>query len=71
MNYAHWEKENNIKEMLDKFDIREDIKRSGIPVVYENNNCYVTRNDAHTLVVGSTGSGKTQSIIFPLLKLSM
>ena len=71
MNYAHWEKENNIKEMLDKFDIREDIKRSGIPVVYENNSCYVTRNDAHTLVVGSTGSGKTQSIIFPLLKLSM
>jgi type IV secretion system protein VirD4 len=71
MTYAHWEKENEIKKALTKISLKEEIQKSGIPVVYDGNNCYITKNDAHTLVVGSTGSGKTQTIILPLIKLSM
>ena len=71
MYYAHWEKEANVKKVLNRVDITGAIKKSGIPVVYENSNCYLVNNDAHTLVVGATGSGKTQSVILPLVKLSM
>ena len=71
MTYAHWEKENEIKKALTKISLQEEIQKSGLPVVYDGNNCYITKNDSHTLVVGSTGSGKTQTIILPLIKLSM
>ena len=71
MYYAHWEKEANVKKELSKVNITGAIKKSGIPVVYDNNDWYLINNDAHTLVVGATGSGKTQSVILPLVKLSM
>lgn len=71
MTYAYWEKESDIKKSLTKINLKGEILKSGIPVVYDGNECYITKNDAHTLVVGSTGSGKTQTIILPLIKLSM
>ena len=71
MFYANWEKDNKIKEELVKVNINSDIKNSGIPVIYSNNDCYITKNNAHSLVIGASGSGKTQSIILPLIKLSM
>lgn len=71
MNFVHWEKESEIKKVLDKVDLKSNIEKSGIPVLYENDNCYIAKNDSHTLVVGSTGSGKTQTVILPLIKLSM
>ena len=71
MFYSNWEKENNIKKHLTKVDISSNIEKSGIPVIYDGNDCYITNNNAHSLVVGATGSGKTQTIILPLIKLSL
>ena len=71
MAYAYWEKENNVKKYLERVNLKKEIKQSGIPVIYEGDNCYINENSAHTLVVGSTGSGKTQTVILPLIKLSM
>ena len=71
MTYARWAKESEVKKELIKVDLKGENKKSGIPVIYDGSHCYVTNNDSHTLIAGSTGSGKTQSIIFPLVKLSM
>ena len=71
MSYSRWATEVEMKENLEKVNIKEGVKCSGIPLVYEDNNFYVNRSDIHNLIIGSTGSGKTQSTILPLLKLSM
>ena len=71
MFYSHWGKKDEIKQMLIKSNYKEPIDHSGIPVIYEGNTVYTTRAGAHTLVVGVTGSGKTQTMILPRIKLSM
>lgn len=52
---------------IKKIDI-ENLEESGIPVGFENGNFYIDTGCSHTLVIGSTGSGKTQAITLPLLK---
>lgn len=71
MSCAYWEKESNVKKYLTKVSLKESNEKSGVPIIYEKDCCYVPTNDTHTLIVGSTGSGKTQTITLPLIKLSM
>ena len=71
MYYSHWENKANIKNALEKVSYKKGVEHSGLPVLYEGNDVYITRGLAHTLVVGSTGSGKTQTIILPSIKLAM
>ena len=71
MYYSHWENKSNIKDYLQKVDYKKDVERSGLPLIYEGNSVYTTKGDGHSLIIGATGSGKTQSAILPLLKLSM
>ena len=71
MFYSHWENKNNLINYLQKVDYKKNIEQSGLPVIYEGNSVYITKNDGHSLVIGATGSGKTQTTILPLLKLSM
>lgn len=71
MSYARWENKNEIKQKLNKIKLQEEIESSGLPVVIENDNFYITNNHSHSLIVGATGSGKTQALILPLIKLSM
>lgn len=71
MFYSHWENKNNIKEYLQKIDYKKDVDKSGLPLLYESNSIYTTNTDAHSLIIGTNGSGKTQTITLPLMKLSM
>lgn len=72
MNYARWEKSKEIKNYLNKVEIDKEVKSSGVPIESDNNKVlYTTNHDAHTLVIGSTGSGKTQTTILPTIKLSL
>ena len=71
MFYSHWENKSNAKNYLHKIDYKKAVEHSGLPLIYEGNSVYVTKNEDHSLVVGSTGSGKTQSIILPILKMAM
>lgn len=71
MFYSHWEKESNIKNYLQKVSYKDGIERSGLPLIYEGNNIYTLKGDGHTIVIGATGSGKTQTTILPLIKLSL
>ncbi|MGL5383499.1 MAG: VirD4-like conjugal transfer protein, CD1115 family [Culicoidibacterales bacterium] len=40
---------------------------SGVPVGSKDNNIYFSNEQIHALIVGTTGSGKTQKIIFPMI----
>lgn len=70
MFYSRWENKSNIKDYLQKVDYKKNVERSGLPLIYEGNSVYITK-DGHSLIIGATGSGKTQTTILPLLKLSM
>lgn len=71
MFYSRWENKSDIKNHLRKIDYRKNVEHSGLPLIYEGDSIYVTDGNSHSLIVGATGSGKTQTTILPLIKLSM
>ena len=71
MAYSRWATVEELKSKLTPVSYDSEIKKSGIPMMYDDNNLYIKDDDAHTLVIGSTGSGKTQSIILPQLRLAI
>lgn len=71
MNNTRWATLAEIKRILEGVNIKNGATKSGLPVLYDSKTLYVDTNEAHNLVIGSIGSGKTQSIILPMLKLSI
>ena len=73
MSFAHFETLKNMKEFvpLQSINGTEKIKLSGLPMAYDDKNLYIDSRNGHSLIIGSTGSGKTQTITLPLLKLSL
>lgn len=59
-----------MKEIRDTFTtwhFGKENKSGGMVVAIENNKYYVDTSSNHTLIVGNTGSGKTVSVIDPLI----
>ena len=71
MQYARWTTKEELKENLIPIKKGERPNQVGIPLMYEENTVYIDKNRNHTLLIGSTGSGKTQSTILPMLDLSI
>ena len=71
MFYSRWCKDTEMKQILKKINLKEEVKQSGLPLICEKDTFYTTSSSSHNLVIGSTGSGKTQSTILPLTKLSL
>ena len=70
--YSRWAKESEIQKYkgTEMVNVRDDnIKTAGVPIMYKGNNIWVDNGENHTLVIGATGSGKTQSIVLPTVKL--
>lgn len=69
MKFAQWETLENMKELvpLSKVNGKEKIKSSGLPMAYDGEYLYVNGRGTHSLIIGSTGSGKTQCITLPML----
>lgn len=70
-NYSEFTTFEDIQPELNKVNSKKDIKGSGIPVYYDNDSIYVDEDNGHTLVIGSTGSGKTQAITMPKIWTSI
>ena len=70
MNYARWATKEELLKKLKKVEVNKKIEESGIPLAHEGNNLYVS-GEAHNLVIGSTGSGKTQTTILPMINLAI
>ena len=71
MNYSKWISKNEMKENLEEFNLQKKEKITGIPMMYDKEKLYISTKECHNLIIGSTGSGKTQGIILPELKLSI
>lgn len=70
--YSRWAKEKEIMEeksveMVHQTD--ENSKVGGIPLMMKNDKIWVDNGEYHNLVIGATGSGKTQTIIFPTVEV--
>ena len=68
--YSHWAKEKEIKEQLKLVKVSdENIKHAGLPLINNGKEIYVDDGESHSLIIGSTGSGKTQYMVLPAVKL--
>ena len=66
--YSRWAKEKEIKEELDMVEItQKNSKAAGIPIMLNNTEMWVDNGEYHSLVIGATGSGKTQTVILPMV----
>lgn len=69
---AHWASEEDIKKDTNIVEVPLDnaeYHAAGIPVIVSNNgnSLHVDNSEAHSLIIGSTGSGKTRRLILPLI----
>ncbi len=67
--YSRWTDLNEFKNSLKKISNIEDVTDGSLPLAYDDKSIYTFERDGHTLVLGTTGSGKTQSICLPKLYL--
>ena len=66
--YSRWAKEKEIKEELERVEIKqENAKAAGVPLILNDHEMWVDNSEYHSLVIGATGSGKTQTVILPLV----
>lgn len=69
--YSNWA---NAKDIKNDDDVRKVLASSpkyeyaGVPLLSNGTDLWVDNGEYHTLVIGSTGSGKTQCIILPQVK---
>ena len=71
MNYAWWATKEEMLKFLKEVDINSDIKKSGIPMGYDKNKLYIKDDNSHTIVIGAPGSGKTQGVMLPQIRLAI
>lgn len=64
---SRWMTKKEIKQKYKVWNINDEIKTGGVPVTYLDGNFYYSDKFDHTLIIGSTGSGKTISCILPLI----
>ena len=70
--YSKWAKEKDIKEQgkVEKvFPKSESVEAAGIPLINNGKEIFVDNGEYHNLVIGSTGSGKTECLVKPMVNL--
>lgn len=70
--YSRWAKEKEIKESSHVEKIiptEKNIKHAGIPLINNGKEVWVDDGDYHNLVIGSTGSGKSESLVLPMVNI--
>jgi len=70
--YSRWCKEKEMKQGYKMAMIHpgEDLTNAaGVPLILKDNEVWVDNGEYHSLVIGATGSGKTQTVIFPTVNV--
>lgn len=70
--YSRWAKEKEMKgdkgvQVVDP--LQHDSEYAGIPLVNDGKKLWVDNGEYHNLVIGATGSGKSQTIVEPMVEL--
>ena len=67
--YSRWAKEKELKEELKMVTVEDTTaKHAGVPLILKQHEMWVDDGEYHSLVIGATGSGKTQTVIFPTVQ---
>lgn len=70
--YSRWCKEKEMKQGYKMAMIRpnqDHTDAAGVPLILKDNEVWVDNGEYHSLVIGATGSGKTQTVIFPTVNV--
>ncbi len=70
--YSRWAKEKEIKESSNVERIiptEKELSAAGIPLINNGKEIWVDNGSYHNLVIGSTGSGKTENLVFPMVNI--
>ena len=68
--YSRWAKDKEMKAELTMVTPQQETSdAAGVPLLLNEKEAWVDNGEYHTLVIGSTGSGKTQTVIKPTVKL--
>ena len=68
--YSRWAKDKEMKAELTMVTPQQETSNAaGVPLMLNEKEAWVDNGEYHTLVIGSTGSGKTQTVIKPTVKL--
>ena len=66
--YSRWAKDKEIKEELECVTLtQKSSKAAGVPLILNEKEMWVDNGEYHSLVIGATGSGKTQTVILPMV----
>ena len=70
--YSRWSKNSEMKKDKDVAEVEPTVQESkyaGIPLVNDGKKLWVDNGEYHNLVIGSTGSGKSQTVVIPMVEL--
>lgn len=68
--YSRWAKDKEIMDELDEVDpASKNSDKAGIALISKKGKVWVDNGEYHSLVIGATGSGKTQCVVLPQVKL--
>ena len=66
--YSRWAKEKELKSELACVKLsQKNAKEAGVPIILNDTEMWVDNGEYHSLVIGATGSGKTQTVILPMV----
>jgi len=72
VGYSRWSKDKEIKQSSNVEKVQTHLKEvsaAGIPLISTEKEVWVDNGSYHNLVIGSTGSGKTENLVFPMVNL--
>lgn len=68
--YSRWCKDKEMKATLHEIDPKSDtVEHAGLVVINDGKKLWVDDGEAHNVIIGATGSGKTQCVVFPMIKV--
>ncbi len=70
--YSRWAKDKEIKEDKGVSHVKPSdmhVEAAGIPLINNGTDIWVDNGEYHNLVIGSTGSGKSETLVKPMVNL--
>ena len=68
--YSRWATDKEMKKQLKVVDPASATSEyAGIPIINDGKKIWVDAGEYHNLIIGSTGSGKTEMLIQPMVKI--
>ena len=68
--YSRWAKDKEIKGELELVHPTDNnIAKGGIPLINNGKEIWVDTSGYHNMIIGSTGSGKSQALSFPFIRV--